>query len=112
MAPVRAAVSRDRSGTVRKRQSLPPVSIQSWYSAEPEEGPLAAVPAPKEISVARDFQLAPIPEIHWKWWFWCACRVQGQTVKRVNLGGGTYEDRPVPRLIVRNSGPLGSSASP
>jgi len=42
----------------------------------------------------RVIELLPIPEYYWKWWHWCRCRVRGQVVKPVTIGGVTY-DRPV-----------------
>jgi len=32
-----------------------------------------------------------IPELNWKWWYWCFCRVRGKVVKPVEVGGVTYE---------------------
>jgi hypothetical protein len=31
----------------------------------------------------------PIPEPNWKWWLWCVCRVRGQVVRPINVGGTT-----------------------
>lgn len=42
----------------------------------------------------REYELLPIPEILWKWWLHCRCRVRGRVVKPVEIGGVTY-DRPV-----------------
>jgi len=39
----------------------------------------------------RVYELLPIPEMLWKWWLWCRCRVRGQVLKTVNTGGATYE---------------------
>ncbi|WP_153795774.1 hypothetical protein [Foetidibacter luteolus] len=39
-------------------------------------------------------QLKPIPDIYWKWWFICYCRVQGKVVKQETFGGTTHY-RPV-----------------
>lgn len=41
-----------------------------------------------------DVQAHLIPEIYWKWWFWCLCRVRGKVVKPVEVGGVIY-DKPV-----------------
>lgn len=37
------------------------------------------------------YELRPIPEILWPWWFSCACRVRGRVIKVETLGGVTYE---------------------
>ena len=37
------------------------------------------------------YELLPVPEILWPWWYWCACRVRGQVIKVETLGGATYE---------------------
>ena len=38
-----------------------------------------------------DYELLPIPEIHWKWWLWCSCRVRGTVVRPVDIGGEHHE---------------------
>ena len=38
-----------------------------------------------------DYELLPIPEIHWKWWLWCSCRVRGTVVRPVVIGGEHHE---------------------
>lgn len=38
-----------------------------------------------------EYQLAPIPEFHWKWWWLCACRVRGRVVRPVTVHGAAYE---------------------
>lgn len=38
-----------------------------------------------------DYELLPIPEIHWKWWLWCLCRVRGTVVRPVVIGGEHHE---------------------
>jgi hypothetical protein len=43
---------------------------------------------------AQSYELLPIPDFLWKWWYWCQCRVRGQVVKSVVIGGVTY-DKPV-----------------
>jgi hypothetical protein len=42
----------------------------------------------------RDYELLPIPEFYWKWWFWCSCRARGRVVRPV-LIGGVLHDMPV-----------------
>jgi hypothetical protein len=37
------------------------------------------------------YELLPFPEILWKYWVWCGCRVRGRVVKPVTVGGTTYE---------------------
>lgn len=37
------------------------------------------------------YELLPIPEILWPWWYWCSCRVRGRVIKVETLGGVTYE---------------------
>ena len=37
------------------------------------------------------YELLPVPEILWPWWYWCACRVRGRVIKVETLGGATYE---------------------
>lgn len=39
----------------------------------------------------RQYEILPIPEFYWKWWFWCHCRVRGQVVKPITIGGVSYE---------------------
>lgn len=39
-------------------------------------------------------ELLPIPEIDWKCWLWCSCRVRGRVVKPVTISGVTT-DMPV-----------------
>ena len=39
-------------------------------------------------------ELKPIPEILWKPWFWCLCRIRGRVVRPISLGG-TLTDLPV-----------------
>lgn len=41
-----------------------------------------------------EYDLAPIPEFHWKWWWLCFCRVRGRVVKPVTIHGTTH-DMPV-----------------
>ena len=43
---------------------------------------------------SQNYDLLPIPEYLWKWWYWCSCRVRGQVVKPVVIGGVFY-DKPV-----------------
>ena len=38
-----------------------------------------------------DYELLPIPEINWKWWLWCSCRVRGTVVRPVDIGGEHHE---------------------
>ncbi|HOW65979.1 MAG TPA: hypothetical protein P5186_16405 [Candidatus Paceibacterota bacterium] len=33
------------------------------------------------------YELLPIPQFHWQWWLWCACRVRGRVVKPVMVNG-------------------------
>jgi hypothetical protein len=40
------------------------------------------------------YELEPIPEELWQWWFECTCRVRGRVVKPV-LINGTWVDKPV-----------------
>ena len=42
----------------------------------------------------QSYELLPIPEFLWKWWYWCSCRVRGQVVKPVVINGVSY-DKPV-----------------
>lgn len=42
----------------------------------------------------QEYHLQPVPELHWHWWPWCNCRVRGQVVRPVEIGGVTY-DKPV-----------------
>ena len=37
------------------------------------------------------YELLPIPEILWPWWYSCPCRVRGRVIKVETLGGVTYE---------------------
>ncbi len=37
------------------------------------------------------YELLPIPEYLWRWWFWCSCRVRGQVLKPVTVAGVTLE---------------------
>jgi len=59
------------------------------------------------------YELLPIPELNWRWWLWCQCRVRGQVVRPVEINGVT-ENKPVcharvhicevdriPRLIIK-----------
>ena len=39
----------------------------------------------------REYELLPFPEYYWKCWFLCACRVRGQVVKPVSIGGSTID---------------------
>jgi len=48
----------------------------------------------------RVYELLPIPEILWRWWYWCSCRVRGRVIKVETLGGVTYE-KPVCHARVR-----------
>jgi hypothetical protein len=41
-----------------------------------------------------EYELLPIPEFNWKWWWLCACRVRGRVVKPVNFHG-VIQDMPV-----------------
>ena len=43
----------------------------------------------------RIYELLPIPELGWRWWPWCRCRVRGRVVKRVFTGGSAYYEVPV-----------------
>lgn len=60
----------------------------------------------------RQYELLPIPDLHWRWWIWCRCRVRGQVVRPVEIHGATQNmpvcharvhicevDR-IPRIIV------------
>jgi len=38
-----------------------------------------------------EYELLPIPEINWKWWLWCSCRVRGKVVRPVVIGGEHHE---------------------
>ena len=40
------------------------------------------------------YELLPFPEVLWKWWIWCRCRVQGKVVKPVDISG-VVQDMPV-----------------
>ena len=42
----------------------------------------------------REYELLPIPEFYWKWWFWCSCRARGRVVRPVSIGG-VLHDMPV-----------------
>jgi hypothetical protein len=37
------------------------------------------------------YELLPVPEVLWPWWYWCSCRVRGRVIKIETLGGATYE---------------------
>lgn len=37
------------------------------------------------------FELLPVPELNWRWWPWCFCRVRGRVVRPVEIKGETYE---------------------
>jgi hypothetical protein len=37
------------------------------------------------------YELLPIPEIHWPFWLWCSCRVRGRVIKVETVGGVTSE---------------------
>ena len=39
----------------------------------------------------RVYEVLPIAEVHWPWWLWCKCRVNGRVLKRLYSGGVTYE---------------------
>ena len=39
----------------------------------------------------RKYELLPIPEIFWKYWWWCKCQVKGKIVKKVTVGTTTEE---------------------
>lgn len=41
-----------------------------------------------------EYHLQPVPELQWHWWPWCSCRVRGQVVRPVEIGGVSY-DKPV-----------------
>lgn len=41
------------------------------------------------------YELLPIPEVAWRWWLWCKCRVRGRVVKTVFTGGGASYEVPV-----------------
>jgi hypothetical protein len=41
-----------------------------------------------------EYELLPIPEFNWQWWWLCACRVRGRVVKSVNVHG-VIQDMPV-----------------
>lgn len=41
-----------------------------------------------------EYDLLPIPELNWKWWWLCACRVRGRAVKPVNING-VIQDMPI-----------------
>ena len=38
------------------------------------------------------YQLLPVPEFHWRHWYWCSCRVRGKVIKVESSGGVTYEN--------------------
>jgi hypothetical protein len=40
------------------------------------------------------YELLPFPEVVWKWWLWCRCRVRGKVVKPVEISG-VVQDMPV-----------------
>ncbi len=40
------------------------------------------------------YELRPFPEVIWKWWLWCRCRVQGKVAKPVDISG-VVQDMPV-----------------
>lgn len=35
--------------------------------------------------------ILPVPEIHWRWWYWCRCRASGRVVRPIVINGVTYE---------------------
>ncbi len=37
------------------------------------------------------YELLPIPEVFWKYWWWCRCQVKGKVVKKVTIGASTEE---------------------
>jgi len=37
------------------------------------------------------YELLPIPELHWQWWFWVRCRVRGTVVTPIVINGVTVE---------------------
>lgn len=37
------------------------------------------------------YELLPVPDYLWPYWFWCSCRVRGRVIKVETLGGVTYE---------------------
>lgn len=39
----------------------------------------------------RVYELLPIPQEIWKWWWLCHCRVRGQVVRPVTISGATHE---------------------
>ncbi|RMH23187.1 MAG: hypothetical protein D6696_01350 [Acidobacteria bacterium] len=36
-------------------------------------------------------RIDPLPELHWRWWPWCPCRVRGRVVRPVRVHGTTQE---------------------
>ncbi len=38
------------------------------------------------------YELLPVPELLWPWWYWCSCRARGRVLKVETLGGVTYEN--------------------
>jgi hypothetical protein len=45
------------------------------------------------------YDIAAIPEVDWRFWLWCMCRVRGRVVRPVTIGGSTV-DLPVCRARV------------
>ncbi len=37
------------------------------------------------------YDIAEIPEVDWRFWLWCMCRVRGRVVRPVTVGGTTVE---------------------
>ncbi len=45
-------------------------------------------------------ELLPIPEFHWEYWCWIACRIRGRVVKPIQINNPGNEDMPVCRARV------------
>lgn len=73
-SPSSSPVSRDKSITLDDMERLR--AYEPMWSFDPKRS---------------DYELLPIPEINWKWWLWCLCRVRGTVVRPVVIGGEHHE---------------------
>lgn len=39
----------------------------------------------------RSYDLLPVPEVVWRWWRWCSCRVRGRVIKPVSAGRVAFD---------------------
>jgi len=68
-----------------EEQTPTPELMERWHAYEPIW---------KFDPELRIQKILPIPSLLWEWWWWCLCRVRGQVVRPVTVGG-TTQDMPV-----------------